>query len=183
VIASASYDTWLGLRWNLNNLEQVAGFLFISFSFCWVPFIWRLSLAKRRRIKESPALDFFTRSSWFVVGVIVITTFVGGIYNEIRLLHLLSPWIIVLTIDFISEKRGQIAEVLTRKWYWFFSFTSAVLCGIILFIFLHYQEHIIVPGKFAVPYHIWIISSVCYIFILLLSLPITLPLSKRKSDQ
>jgi hypothetical protein len=178
-----TYDMWLGLRWNLDNMEQVIGFLFISFSFCWVPFVARLSTRNVNGENKYAAIGFFHRSAWFALTVIVLTTFVGGIYNEIRLLYLLSPWVIVLAIDFLSERQMRIIAITKHKSYWIFSIASLAFCGIILYVFLHYQERIIVPGKFAVPYHIWIISSVCYIFILLLFLPITLQPSQKKSAQ
>jgi hypothetical protein len=177
------YDVWLGLRWNLANMEQVIGFLFISFNFCWLPFIMGLVTGSPNPTKEIFAIGFFRRSAWFVGAVIVFTTFVGGIYNEIRLLHLLSPWVIIITIDFIGKRKSWIISIIKKTWYRFFFLGCAIFCGIILFIFLHYQERIIIPGKFAVPYHLWIISSVCYIFILLLFLPITLYPFERKSDQ
>ncbi|HYF66822.1 MAG TPA: hypothetical protein VD884_01740, partial [Ohtaekwangia sp.] len=125
---------------------------------------------------------FFFRTAWFSLLVILVTTFVGGIYNEIRLLYLFSPWIIIITLDYIERNRTSIYNMLQNKKYWMYGGVCFIISGILMYFVLRYQDMLIVPGKYAVPYDLWIILSVCYIFILLLSLPFFIQhLSLKKS--
>lgn len=179
--APEPYDTWEGLRWNLNNPEQVVGFLFIVFNVCWIPFFIQLFYSKN--ITDSSArVRFFRRSALFILIVILLTTFVGGIFNEIRLLHLFCPWVIVLTMDFIRRNKATMQEIVQTTYYKVFALFSLVFCAMMLVVFLRFQEKIIVPGKFNVPYHLWIIFSFCYIFIVMLFLPLSIKIFSLKKS-
>jgi hypothetical protein len=120
------YDVWLGLRWNLNNPEQVAGFLFITFNFCWLPFLSSMWLDRNQVTGKHVGIRFFFKSAWVVLALILITTFVGGIYNEIRLLYLFVPWVLILTLDFVERKKDRLTLLLSNQAYWMFGFTCFV---------------------------------------------------------
>jgi hypothetical protein len=165
------YDVWLGLRWNLNNPDQVVGFIFITFNFLWLFFILHFLFFKRNMHFINSEKRFFYRSSVFALAIILITTFVGGIFNEIRLLNLYSPWMILFFLDCFQNYRSQLETKLRMPSYWVFAGLSLVGCGMLLYVVLSNREKLIPSGKFAVPYDQWVISSICYIFILLLFVP------------
>jgi hypothetical protein len=165
------YDVWEGLRWNLNNPEQVIGFLFITFNFLWLPFLLHLVFFKKNIHYTPQDLRFFYRSSVFALVIILLTTFFGGIYNEIRLLYLFAPWMIIIFLDFIRNYNSSLKITLGTRNYWMFCSIAFLVCASVLILALQNREKLIVPGKYAVPYDQWIILSVCYIFILLLFLP------------
>jgi len=182
IMGHDEYDVWLGLKWNLDNPEQVIGFLFITFNVCWLPFLFNIIGFRKGNSVNDANRKFFFRTAWFSLLVILVTTFVGGIYNEIRLLYLFSPWIIIITLDYIERNRTSIYNMLQNKKYWMYGGVCFIISGILMYFVLRYQDMLIVPGKYAVPYDLWIILSVCYIFILLLSLPFFIQhLSLKKS--
>jgi hypothetical protein len=174
LMGNEQYDVLEGLRWNLANPEQVAGFLFVSFNVCWLSYVLHVVFFRRGVREAEWPRKFFYKSSLFTLSVILITTFAGGIFNEIRLLYLFAPWMIIIFLDFIRENTGSIMLVMSRKGYWWYVLGCLAFCVVLLVVVSFYRERIIVPGKWAVPYEQWIVLSICYFFILLLFLPVTL---------
>lgn len=176
------YDMWEGLKWNLANPEQVIGFLFITFNICWIPFLLHLLFFKKSIATASPGIGFFYRSSIFTLAVILITTFIGGIFNEIRLLYLFSPWMIILLLDFVRSNMDIFRAIFMKKTYWLYAAFSLIFCAVMLYFVSLYQDKIIVPGKWAVPYGQWIVLFVCYVFVMLLFMPVSFQVFRlRKS--
>jgi hypothetical protein len=167
----AEYDVWLGLRWNLDNPEQVIGFTFITFNFLWASFFLHYLIYKRNLHYITGDMRFFYRSSLLVLIVLLTTTFLGGIFNEIRLLNLFAPWMIIFFLDCFRNYQKEIRNTLGTKNYKLFALGSLLVCAIMLYFALLYREDLIAPGKYAVPYDQWIIFTVCYTFILLLIVP------------
>jgi hypothetical protein len=166
-----NYDVWEGFRWNMDNPEQVVGFAFITFNFLWLSFLLHFAFYKRNMHFIGSDLRFFYRSSLFVFVVVMVTTFVGGIFNEIRLLYLLAPWMIVLFLDCYRNYRDLFRMTAGTRNYRLFAAASLVFCVAALYLLLRNRENLIVPGKYAVPYDQWIIFSVCYILVFLLFVP------------
>ena len=166
-----SYDMWEGFRWNMDNPEQVVGFAFITFNFLWLSFLLHFAFYKRNLHFIGSDLRFFYRSSLFVFVVVMVTTFIGGIFNEIRLLYLLAPWMIILFLDCYRNYRDHFRVTAGTRNYWIFAAGSLLFCTGSLYLLLRNREDLIVPGKYAVPYDQWIIFSVCYIFVFLLFVP------------
>ena len=171
IIGQEKYDYWEGLRWNLDNPEQVIGFIFVTFNLCWIPFLLHLIFYGKTLKAEPRRLRFFYRTSLFTLAILFITTFVGGIYNEIRLLYLFSPWIIIIFIDFLWKNSDTIKTAMDSKFYWLYALLAAGFCAAVLYVISMYQERIIVPGKYNVPYDQWIVVTVVYFFLVLLFLP------------
>jgi len=172
IMGQEKYDFWEGLRWNLDNPEQVIGFVFVTFNVCWVPFLLHLIFYKQSLEVEPVNLRFFYRTSLFTLAVILLTTFVGGIYNEIRLLNLFCPWIIVIFVDFLWKNMETIRAGLQVKFYWIYAIIACGFCAAVLYVISKYSERIIIPGKYNVPYDQWIVITVVYAFLLLLFLPL-----------
>lgn len=171
LVGAPPYDPWLGLKWNLSNPEQVIGFLFIAFNFLWVTMIL---LIRRRQISvtSNDTIRFFHRSAFFTLVVIIVTTFVGGIYNEIRLLTIAMPWMIVVFLSYARKGAPHIVKLLKTNWYLIFGGCMLIICGVGLWFLLQHRASLIEPGKYAVPYDQWIVSAVVYIFITVLIIPL-----------
>jgi hypothetical protein len=176
------YDVWEGLKWNLNNPEQVIGFLFITYNVLWIPFLFHLLFYKKNVFSSSEPIRFFYRTAVFSLVIILLTTFFGGIYNEIRLLYLFSPWMIVIFIDFLRNYSTVIRTTIQSRGYWFFALLSFLFCAALMYLFLLNQEKIIKPGKYNVPYGQWIVFSVGYIFFVMLFLPLSLKVFSLKKS-
>jgi hypothetical protein len=167
------YDVTEGFRWNNNNFEQVIGFLFVTFNFCWIAFLFFV-LRYKHKVKSptNRVRSFFFRSSLLTLFVILATTYLGGIYNEIRLLYLVAPWMILITLDFFELHSKEIRSMLFKNGYLAFVAITVLLCGVLMYVVLKHQATLIVPGKFNVPYHLWIIISVVYICITIIFVPV-----------
>jgi hypothetical protein len=175
IIGFDKYDVWEGLKWNLDNPEQVIGFLFITFNVCWIPFLLHL-LHYRSSVLSSVGspVHFFYKSSIFALAVILLTTFVGGIFNEIRLLYLFCPWIVVISVQFVRSNIGLFKNALAEKSYRIYSIAAIIFCLAIVYVIMLNWQRIIVPGKFRVPYEVWILASSAYMLVILLFLPVSL---------
>jgi hypothetical protein len=165
------YDVWEGLTWNLNNLEQVAGFTFIAFNVLWLPFVLHISFYRRHLHYTPQDLRFFYRTSLFTLLVILLTTFLGGIFNEIRLLFLFSPWMIILALDFWKNYREIIKSVFQTRTFRVVFMVCAVFCATLMFVVLQNREKLIPSGKYSVPYDLWVTLSIVYIFVFLTMIP------------
>lgn len=185
IIGVEKYDMWEGLKWNVRNPEQVIAFLILTFNFAWLPFL--LHLFNYRRGLENSAgtpKQFFYRSSVFSLFVILFTTFIGGIYNEIRLLFLFAPWILVILIDFIQSNKAELKILVAKPGYWIYA--TAVIVGGAGFIYLFLQNwtQFIQPGKYKISYELWLVTMVAYMALALLFFPGVLRIWKlEKSSQ
>ncbi len=169
----AEYDVEEGFKWNNNNIEQVFGFLFITFNVLWIPFIFHVINLKNRLQTTNKVRQFFYRTSLLTLITILLTTYFGGIYNEIRLLYLLAPWMILITLDFVEQYGDRMKVLVLTKKYLLYIFLITVVCVVITLFTLKYQPRLIVPGKYRVPYHLWIIISMIYIYITLIFVPVS----------
>lgn len=174
LMSQQEYDVWEGLKWNLQNPAQVVTFLFMTFAFCWLALFIKTLSYKRSIAHATEPVKFFLRSSWFTLIIILLTTIVGGIFNEIRLLYLFSPWMIVLTMDFIRDNRESMKAVLARKDYWLYSALCTMACAAVLYFALKYQDQLLPPGKHGVPYHLWIIVAMSTVLTFMLFLPLSI---------
>jgi hypothetical protein len=175
-MGQGEYDIWEGFNWNNNNPEQVIGFLFVTFNVLWLAFVFHLAEYKKKLQSNNKIRVFFYRSSILTVLVILSTTYFGGIYNEIRLLYLLAPWMILIGLDFLEQYGVEMKNIMATTRYLVFIFFATVLCAVVMFFTFKYQDVLIVPGKYAVPYHLWIIVSVIYFNITIIFAPVSVKL-------
>lgn len=169
-----TYDVWLGLKWNLANLQQVGGFLLITYNVCWLSFLIHLYFYRQNmhEVADKP-VGFFYRTAPFTVLVVLVTTFAGGIFNEIRLLYLSAPWIIVLFLDFIRNNTSRFRNIVRNGKFLIYAGGSLALCIVVAIVALNYEENLIEKGRWMIPYNKWVIISACYIFLILLFLPVS----------
>jgi hypothetical protein len=150
-----SYDYLEGLRWNMANPIQVIGFLFIAFGFQWLPLVHAV-FNRNFSFRANDRTSFFYKSSVLVFFMILVSTFLGGIFNEIRLLYLLAPWMVIFTLNYFLRNLKTLRTQLSIHNYQIYIF---VVFGIILYLLLwspfNLQE-VVKPGKFKVPYSVWL---------------------------
>ncbi|HEY8934172.1 MAG TPA: hypothetical protein VIM65_03095 [Cyclobacteriaceae bacterium] len=166
------YDSLEGFHWNNNNPEQVVGFLFLTYNILWLPVIFFILKFKTTILQETNNVRlFFYKSSLVALGLILLTTYLGGIYNEIRLLYLGVPWVIVISLTYFEKYSDDIFKIIRSGSYVIFVVLCLVGAGCLLFFTLKYQQVLIKPGRYKIPYHLWIIISVIYFTISLVLMP------------
>jgi hypothetical protein len=112
--------------------------------------------------------------------LIVLTTFLGGIFNEIRLLTLFAPWMIVILLNFVRNYYQNILETMRSKAFVIYAVFVMIFSLVAVVLIVENRELLIPSGRFAVPYDQWIVASAFYIFIFLLSIPITARIYHQK---
>jgi hypothetical protein len=118
-LGTESYNVLRNGLWdNLSRAPNSAAFLFLTFGCFWLlaPVAWWSGPGAPGNVGR--ALMF--RSAPFAALLIVGTTVLVGRIEEIRLLQLLAPWIIVLALDALVTGPQPIAEYLRsarcRRW-------------------------------------------------------------------
>jgi hypothetical protein len=159
------YDYWEGFNWNRNNLEQVLGFAYLTFGFLWIPFAF--SFINKRGQYQS---EIIYRSAMAVFFLILVTTFMGGIFNEIRILYLLAPWVIPIGLFYFKNNKAEILQT-------FRSVRFQLCAGLLLIVFVVITAYAIsivnryVTSKFDIPYGTWIITAAVQLYFGMLCLP------------
>jgi len=167
-----AYDSTFGLRWNLENLEQVLGFSFLSFGFLWLPYFHSLIRWKQIMNNDNQAVDFFLKSSPFILLLILVTTFLGGIFNEIRLLFLAFPWVITVCLNYYSRFFCEFIASFKKGSYSIFVFSSLIFFIIIGFLLINNINKFIAPSKYGISYQLWTTFTMIHLFLTIILLPI-----------
>jgi hypothetical protein len=134
------YDIWLGVKWNLENPMQAIFFVFLSFHSFWILYLYRVM--HPYPLAQDDKLSLFHQSSNWVLLLIMASSFVFGILNEIRLVFLFFPWMILLGLDLVFQSwnvlRYALKNMLFKRLMWF----SVALASGIIFLILYFQEPI-----------------------------------------
>ncbi|MDH5380601.1 MAG: hypothetical protein OEW75_07110 [Cyclobacteriaceae bacterium] len=140
------YDLWQGIKWNMENIHWVFMFIFIAFHFMWFPFFGSLK-------NTIPKYKNFRSQSLVIVILIVGTTLVFGKANEIRLLVLLAPWVIVSFLDWVIENK-QVIKIFLNYRVYLFLFLALIVTYFIDVSFIH--------STYNLPIKLWLITGVFY---------------------
>jgi hypothetical protein len=159
------YDYLEGFHWNLNNLEQVIGFSFITFGPLWIPFF--LSF-----VKTKTTTAIITPSGATVFALIVVTTFFGGIFNEIRLLYLLAPWVIVSALSLYRDHANEIKATVGSGQYRTFLLAVLMLFIALILCSRGSVERLAGMSKYDIPFGAWITVAIAQGCLCIASLPI-----------
>lgn len=170
-----NYNHLEGFNWNLQNLEQVIGFGYIAFGFLWIPFF--LSFIKSKQ--PSTVSSILTSSGPSVFVLVITTTFMGGIFNEIRLLYLLAPWVIVAALTYYLKNKEDIKLLFRTKGFLLFMFISLAFV-LILIVFAFSNIHDLVDtSQYDIPYKPWIVIALTQAYLGMVSLPFFLKSLKK----
>lgn len=162
----------LGYVYNISNLKESIGFLFLVFNFMWMPFIYEslLSTFKKREIEQTE-IFLFGKSGFWVLILVLLTTLFGGRFNEIRLLFIMFPWVIILTLYFVRQNKALIIKALKhRKFPLFAMFTIGIMITVTYLIIIN-SSVFFPPTPYFVPYNQWVIITSIYITITVLLIP------------
>jgi len=177
-----SYDYWEGFRWNLENLEQVAGFFFITFGALWLPFFVNLLKLKTlcREVNNAGFRSLLKASPW-VLSLVFVMTFLGGIFNEIRLMFLIFPWVIPLSLLFFRKYYGFIKIYFTQRNYMIFIVILSTFTIYAIIWSLHNFEYYLESSKYNIPFQQWIIVALVNLFFMIAFSPICLTVLIRQA--
>lgn len=167
------YDIVEGLQYNLNNYMQIPAFFFITFSALWVVFLYSSVRSSVPSTSSDMRRTIISSAPWAVL-LIVLTTFFGGIFNEIRLLHLAFPWIIGANLVYIERYRNMIMEQMTQKLYIGLTAFLAILTFASGYYILAEYGHMLTFTRYAVPAKLWIIAGLITFFVFSAWLPVAL---------
>ncbi len=173
-----SYNPLDGLEWNLNNPTQVLGFAFVTFGPLWIGWIRGSDLYGSS--VSADKIGLLARSALWALSLILLSTFLGGVYNEIRLLYLGFPWVITLSLHFVNVHRRQLeANAKTGRYIVYVS-------GMGIFSILVYYglaanfASFVGPIYYDVPVQTWLAVFSIMLFITLAVLPLYWLVNKRR---
>ncbi len=118
----------MGMRYNLENPLQSIFFLFVTFWFLWLPFVFQIvaGIFKWKQI-SSPQLPLIEASLPWVFLLVFSTTFLGGRFNEIRIMFLLFPWVVIVSLQFFKGIRSYFIEYLHKPAFYLYCIPICVL--------------------------------------------------------
>ncbi len=171
------YDFLEGFKWNINNVIQVIGFSYITFGPLWFPFL--LSFFLRKNKYESKPIGLIYQSSVSVLFLVFVTTFIGAIFNEIRILYLLAPWVIAVGVHYYSIHKKEFTRLMQSRRYRFFAGAGLVVTILLCYSLSNLMDRI-QPSHSVVSYTTWVIVAVIQMFLGFLCMPMIMPIQRKK---
>lgn len=178
---TTDYNPILGLEWNLSNPVEVLCFAFIVFGPFWI--FWLLGRKEVLSISKYPdnyGIEIIAKSSIWVVLLICLTTVLGGIFNEIRIMYLAFPWIITLSLCFIRENDIKLYGYVRRKRN-IRLFIGLLLVTIVLFFSIQDSILLIASTHHDVSPQLWLTVGFIMLYLTLLALPVSYIVRYNKS--
>lgn len=168
-----SYDPLDGLAWNLNNPEQVVGFAFVTFGPLWIGWIKGRPTQLQTAVAEKSGhgMRLLARSAPWVLLLILLSTLLGGIYNEIRLLYLGFPWVIALSLLFFGTYAPQINAIVRNGRYLVYVGSVATVSALVYYGLTTNFASVVGPIYYDVPVQIWLAVFAIMFFVTLAVLP------------
>lgn len=158
------YNHWEGFNWNRDNPVQVVGFSFITFGILWLPFF--LQIVKKTR--HNGRVQIMVDSAPWVFILVVLTTFFGGIFNEIRLLYILAAWVISIAALYYQENAKKLANYL----FAYRTFIFLTVCGMLLFgLFAVRFMQTYLSSVYKIPFSAWATATLIQIALSLIFVP------------
>ncbi|WKV12891.1 hypothetical protein [Marivirga harenae] len=160
LIGTEPYDFWLGLKWNLSNPVQLVLFGFLSFSYLWTHLIFSFKGAH----DHNEDLGLFSGKAVLLALVVIIsTTFLFGIFNEIRLLYLVFPWVIIPCLRIIRKYQKLWLKFLKNKYVLISSITLILGVSASSTFISDTIRNTLGDSQYGVPYGLWVIAFLLYL--------------------
>ncbi len=163
-LGTESYNHWEGFNWNRTHLEQVIAFSFITFGVLWIPFLLSLVIGRNEK-------SILYRSAPYAFGLILTTTFMGGIFNEIRILYLIAPWVISIAMFYMKENSNTIINYVSKKSFQKFSIALGIAMVVGGYFITTSIDKFISPSQYDIPYRAWVIVGLVQLYITIVCLP------------
>ncbi len=180
-LGSEGYDIiGMGLRYNLDNIEGTIGFFFLVFSFMWPVFFYDIYYTNTKvdkTLSNSP-IFLLRRSSLLVFVLVFIATIIGGRVNEIRLLFILSPWVIPTLLYYLKYRLSSYIKGIMTKEYKLYATLTGGAC-LLLYIIVYRNINLIEGGVHDVPYIQWATITCIYLYVFFLSIPLYISMIKH----
>ena len=173
-----SYDPLDGLEWNLNNPAQVIGFAFITFGPLWIGWIDGRNLYGSSTSADK--IGLLARSAPWALSLILLSTFLGGVYNEIRLLYLGFPWVITLSLHFVNVHRRQLEANAKTGRYIVYVGGMGIFSILVYYGLATNFASFVGPIYYDVPVQTWLAVFSIMLFITLAVLPLYWLVNKRR---
>lgn len=158
------YNQWEGFNWNRTHPVQVLAFTFVTFGVLWLPFLQSVIFRQSEK-------SLLQKSAPYVSAIVFVTTFAGGIFNEIRILFLIAPWVIYLGLIHWKENREVISSYLKSDSFKQLSLVALIVIGISGHFILRGIHNYIKPSRYDIPYNTWVIVSLVQIYFVIICLP------------
>ncbi len=165
-----AYNPLAGLAWNLDNPAQVLGFAFITFGPLWIG--WVKGRNVRLQFPTAAGVGLLARSAPWALTLILLSTFLGGVYNEIRLLYLAFPWVIALSLLFASTHLRQLKATVMTKRYLKYVSSMGIASALIYYVLETKFASVVGPVRYAVPVQTWLAVFAIMFFFTLSVLPV-----------
>lgn len=181
VLGREGYDfIGLGLRYNLDNIEDSIGFFFLVFSFMWPVFFYDMYITNTTtdQITTNKPMDLLRRSSLLIFILVLVTTIVGGRINEIRLLFILFPWVIPAFLFHLNHCLKFYAKSIMTKEFKLYAVLTGGAC-LLLYLIVYHNIDLIKGGVHDVPYIQWVTITCICLYIFFLSIPFYIALIRN----
>jgi hypothetical protein len=170
-----NYDPLEGFKWNIDNPLQVVAFAFITFGPLWIGGVFGYIEWMQKKLSCGKELGHFwlvANSAPWAILLIIITTFLGGIYNEIRLLYLGFPWVIILSMLFTKVNYQKFQTLMRTSLYKWYVGILVVISAIGIFISVDNSHSMVLWTQNQVPVQIWLIVGLVMTFFTLATFPL-----------
>ncbi len=159
--------------YNLENIGQSIAFIFITFGWLWIIFFDALISKHLIKINTYNALrQMILRSAPWAFLLIFGSTFLGGRFNEIRLLFLFFPWIISIALWWLSEKKEILKKLIGSKQFVVYCFVCVCISLVFCLFSLKTWPLLFDNLQYNIPVEVWIVLFFINILFVLLLLPV-----------
>ncbi|TAH27656.1 MAG: hypothetical protein EAZ07_00215 [Cytophagales bacterium] len=179
ILGTEHYDYWLGLKWNIKSLEQVVLFFFLTFHLLWFFFIFELFNHSKNNKENSSGGLLLHQSALSATGLVLTTTFLFAIFNEIRILFLIFPWVISLSSRWLINNKATVCSYFLNKKNTLYFVLISLLFILLVCAFLMNVKKLAQFVTYPVLLSTWIPIALFYIYLLGLSLPFIVKIIKN----
>jgi len=148
-------------------------FGFVAFGAAWMPTLFRLYLKNRNNDFQIHQIkNTIIEKSWFTaLSLTLVTTFIGGIFNEIRLLYLYSPWAVVLMITWYANSKADLLAYWRSRLFGLTFFTASATLTFGFLYVLPIAKEIADESAYKIPYQAWLMVGFLHLFLATIHLP------------
>jgi hypothetical protein len=167
LIGYQTYNPLEGLEFNLANWIEAIAFVYLTFGILWVlSIIYYLESPEKR---SNITIKFFPLAWVLIVGTSV---FLARL-KEIRVIYLLAPWIIYLSVRWLIKHKAHIINIVQQKSYWLYAYTSTLILLIAFNAFKIYKDPILNDWRAnAFNKHFWLDTLFVQVLICVLFIPV-----------
>lgn len=163
----------LGLFYNLKSIGHAVGFLFLVFSFMWIPFLFDIyKLHSSDPQLPSEPISLFRKSSLLAFSLVLVTTFVGGRFNEIRLMFILFPWVISIFLFYVTANQHLLLNLINSRRFLIYALSGCVFFIVLGIVLNNNLDFFFDDPNLKFPHSQWLLLSCIYFYVCYLCIPL-----------